>query len=197
MKRRLEKALVLVFVLVLAAANVSGSFHCADGFTQEAETQEEGAGPARLVFEAKAMEKITHTQKPTQTPSPAYQMPAEAEQAPPAAEQTAPEPEPEPEPAKTYLGRYYVTGYDICLECCGKLDGITASGAMAQVGRTVAAPEDIPFGTVLYIDGIGERVVEDRGGLVTGDKLDVLCVDHPACYAITGWYDVYIVGGQE
>ena len=102
-----------------------------------------------------------------------------------------------PEPVKTFLGRYYVTGYDICLECCGKLDGITASGAVAQVGRTVAAPEDIPFGTVLYIDGIGERVVEDRGGLVTGDKLDVLCTDHPACYAITGWYDVYIVGGQE
>lgn len=101
------------------------------------------------------------------------------------------------EPVKTFLGRYYVTGYDICLECCGKLDGITASGAVAQVGRTVAAPEDIPFGTVLYIDGIGERVVEDRGGLVTGDKLDVLCTDHPACYAITGWYDVYIVGGQE
>lgn len=64
----------------------------------------------------------------------------------------------------TYLGRYWITGYDICEECCGKTDGITASGAVAQVGRTIAAPREIPFGTTLYIEGIGERVVEDRGG---------------------------------
>lgn len=95
---------------------------------------------------------------------------------------------------KTYLGRFYVTGYDICYECCGKIDGITASGTYATVGRTIAAPSGIPFGTTLYIDGIGERVVEDRGGLVTGNRLDVLCVNHDVCYAITGWYDVYVVG---
>lgn len=97
------------------------------------------------------------------------------------------------QPTKRYLGRFYVTGYDICIECCGKLDGITASGAMAQVGRTIAAPADIPFGTTLYIEEIGERVVEDRGGLVTGNRLDVLCKDHPACYAVTGWHDVYVL----
>jgi 3D (Asp-Asp-Asp) domain-containing protein len=101
----------------------------------------------------------------------------------------------ENEPRMVYLGSYYVTGYDICLDCCGKTDGITASGAVAEIGRTVAASRDIPFGTVLYIDGIGERVVEDRGGAITEGKLDVLCEDHAACYAITGWYDVYIVEG--
>lgn len=98
-------------------------------------------------------------------------------------------------PGRTYLGRFYVTGYDICMDCCGKLDGITASGAVAQIGRTVAAPQSIPFGTTLYIEGIGERVVEDRGGLVTGEHLDVLCANHSECYAVTGWYDVYIVEG--
>lgn len=112
----------------------------------------------------------------------------------PEAELPEPEPEPEPEPVMTYLGSYWITGYDICLQCCGKLDGITASGAAATVGRTCAV-NNLPFGTVLYIDGIGERVVEDRGGMV-GNVVDVLCADHSACYAITGQYDVYIVEAQ-
>lgn len=106
--------------------------------------------------------------------------------------------EPEPEPAQEaptmrYLGRYKITGYDTCAECCGKSDGITASGTQATVGRTCAASKDLPFGTRLYIEGIGERVVEDRGGGVKGDHIDVLCEDHPACYAVTGYYEVYAI----
>lgn len=107
-----------------------------------------------------------------------------------------PEPEPEPTqeaPAMRYLGRYKITGYDTCAKCCGKVDGITASGTRAIVGRTCAASKDLPFGTRLYIEGIGERIVEDRGGGVKGDHIDVLCEDHPACYAITGYYEVYII----
>ena len=100
---------------------------------------------------------------------------------------------PPSEPTKTYLGTSYITGYDICYECCGKIDGITASGAKATVGRTIAAPSNLPFGTRLYIDGIGERVVEDRGGSISGQRLDLLCNNHSECYAITGYYDVYII----
>ena len=99
----------------------------------------------------------------------------------------------ERETAMTYIGSYYVTGYDICVQCCGKVDGITKSGTTAMVGQTVAAPEDMPYGKKLFIDGIGERIVEDRGEGVTGKCLDVLCEDHDACFAITGWHDVYIV----
>lgn len=102
-------------------------------------------------------------------------------------------PEPEPEPEMRYLGEYYITGYDICYECCGKIDGITASGAYATVGRTIAASREFPFGTKLYIDGIGVRVVEDRGGAIGGGRIDVLCNNHSECYAITGYYDVYII----
>ena len=80
----------------------------------------------------------------------------------------------------TYVGEMYVTGYDICMSCCGKTDGITASGQAAVVGITCAHPS-LPFGTVLYIDGIGTRIVQDRGG-----RLDVLCNNHSECYAITG-----------
>ena len=117
----------------------------------------------------------------------------------------APEIEPEPEPqeatpeeaapeeVRTYLGSFKITGYDTCARCCGNTRGITASGTTATVGRTCAASKDIPFGTRLWIEGIGERVVEDRGGAVNGKKIDVLCADHPACYAITGTYEVYII----
>ena len=90
----------------------------------------------------------------------------------------------------TFLGNYYITGYDTCASCCGKSDGITASGARATVGRTVAM-KGVPFGTQIYIEGIGYRVVEDRG--VGAGKVDVLCGNHSECYAITGTYKVYIV----
>lgn len=96
------------------------------------------------------------------------------------------------EETRTYLGSYYVTGYDTCAACCGKSDGITASGTTATVGRTCAA-NGLPFGTRLYIEGIGERTVEDRGGM-KGRHIDVLCADHPDCYAVTGWYEVWEVG---
>ena len=104
----------------------------------------------------------------------------------------------EAEAARRYLGQYKITGYDVCVHCCGKTDGITASGTQATVGRTCAAPPDIPFGTRLWIEGVGERIVEDRGCLGTS-KIDVLCEDHPACYAITteGKVDVWIVEGQR
>lgn len=104
-----------------------------------------------------------------------------------------PMPEPTPEPVRRYIGTYWVCGYDLCEKCCGKTDEITASGAMATVGRT-AASVDLPFGTVIYIEGIGERVIEDAGVMSKG-VIDVLCNDHPECYAITGQYAVYIVEG--
>ena len=91
-----------------------------------------------------------------------------------------------------YMGRYYITGYDACYSCCGKTDGITASGTKATVGRTVAM-KNVPFGTKIYIDGIGERVVEDRG--VSSGRVDVFCGNHSECYAITGYYDVFAVKG--
>jgi 3D (Asp-Asp-Asp) domain-containing protein len=89
-----------------------------------------------------------------------------------------------------YMGSYSITGYDACYSCCGKTDGITASGTKATAGRTVAM-KGVPFGTKIYIDGIGERVVEDRG--VGYGTVDVYCDTHAECYAITGRYDVYMV----
>lgn len=53
------------------------------------------------------------------------------------------------------------------------LYGITASGHRTKAGYTVAAGRHIPFGTVLYIEGIGYRTVHDRGGAIKGNKIDV------------------------
>lgn len=74
------------------------------------------------------------------------------------------------------LGVYTVTAYCPCVKCCGKTNGVTASGAVATEGRTIAA--DMPFGTKVTIEGIGERIVEDRGGAIKGDKIDVFMNSH-------------------
>ena len=93
----------------------------------------------------------------------------------------------------THINRMYITGYDpYCAHCCGKSDGITASGVKAVIGETVAM-YGYEFGTKIYIDGLGYYTVHDRG--VGRNCVDIACENHAACYAITGYYDVYIVGG--
>ena len=79
-------------------------------------------------------------------------------------------------PQRKYLGRYSIYAYCPCVKCCGKTNGITASGTVATEGRTIAA--NLPFGTKLYIDGIGERIVEDRGGGIKGKTIDLFMSDH-------------------
>lgn len=50
---------------------------------------------------------------------------------------------------------------------------ITASGALVVPGVTVAAGKELPFGTELYIRGIGKRIVQDRGGAIGRGRLDI------------------------
>lgn len=52
--------------------------------------------------------------------------------------------------------------------------GITYSGRPTVEGRTVAADiNKYPIGTVLYIDGVGQRVVDDIGGAIKKNRLDI------------------------
>ena len=52
--------------------------------------------------------------------------------------------------------------------------GITASGAPVEADVTVAADPDVfPFGTVLYIEDVGVRIVQDKGAGIQGKHLDV------------------------
>ncbi len=71
-----------------------------------------------------------------------------------------------------------ISAYCPCEICCGKwADGYTASGRPAK-GKIVAAPPEIPFGTVLVIPGYDEATVWDRGGAITGNRLDILFATH-------------------
>lgn len=75
-----------------------------------------------------------------------------------------------------------VTHYDCYLECCGKTDGITASGLRATPGVTVAVdPDVIPLGADVLVDyGDGTDLhyyrADDVGGAVKGNHID-LCVE--------------------
>lgn len=78
------------------------------------------------------------------------------------------------------------TAYCPCEKCCGvwaknRPNGIvyTASGAIAEEGVTIAADWSVYSpGTILYIEGIGERTVQDRGGAISGQKIDVFFNNH-------------------
>lgn len=72
---------------------------------------------------------------------------------------------------------YKVTAYCPCAKCCGKASGRTASGTKATAGRTVAASSQFAFGTKLNIGG-HTYVVEDRGGAVKGNKIDIFVNSH-------------------
>lgn len=78
------------------------------------------------------------------------------------------------------------TAYDLSIESCGKQPedpgyGITASGAKAVKGRTIAVdPKVIPLGTKVYItfpedynNMNGVYVAEDTGRLINGEHIDI------------------------
>ncbi|MEN2464944.1 3D domain-containing protein [Ornithinibacillus sp. JPR2-1] len=80
----------------------------------------------------------------------------------------------------TYLGEFTITAYTAGVESTGKHPGHpdygkTASGTYVEEGRTIAADWDVlPSGTKVKIEGLeGTYIVEDRGGAITGMKLDI------------------------
>lgn len=72
---------------------------------------------------------------------------------------------------------FKVTAYCSCAKCCGKKTGRTASGTQATSGRTVAASGQFAFGTKLIING-NEYTVEDRGGAIQGNRIDIYMDSH-------------------
>ncbi|MFR0910234.1 3D domain-containing protein [Eubacterium sp.] len=76
------------------------------------------------------------------------------------------------------IGTFKITGYCGCSSCCGKTTGITASGTKATAGRTIAADTSkLPFGTKVVING-HTYTVEDRGGAIRGNRIDVFFSSH-------------------
>ena len=66
-----------------------------------------------------------------------------------------------------YLGNFEITYY---IATGNK----TATGIYPRSDITIAVdPKVIPYGTVVYIEGIGARVAEDCGGAVKNNVIDV------------------------
>lgn len=83
-------------------------------------------------------------------------------------------------PQVIYAGEYTIVAY--CVEqyphICGG-NPTTKSGEPVTPGVTIAADPDVmPLGTRIYIDSIGERVVQDTGGAIRGHKIDLAVESH-------------------
>lgn len=79
-----------------------------------------------------------------------------------------------------YLGEYKLTYY--CDErynhICGG-SGVTASGRPTTVGSTIGVnPKEIPYGSVVYIEGLGFRSADDTGSGIGTKHIDVLVAGH-------------------
>lgn len=127
---------------------------------------------------------------------PPWDMPADAVRNEPesvvyaeAEEVTEPEEiaEESPEEELEYLGTFDMTAYEWTGSTC-------ANGNYPTVGYTVAC-NSLPLGTTVYIEGVGYRVVEDRGAEWHGSNwMDLYLGDVDSCYE---WgvrsVEVYIV----
>lgn len=77
------------------------------------------------------------------------------------------------------MGTFEITAYTAGYESTGKRPGdkyygITYSGLPVEEGVTIAADLTLlPLGSVVYIEGVGERVVMDKGGAIKGKILDL------------------------
>ena len=78
----------------------------------------------------------------------------------------------EEQPSMTYLGEYELTAYEWTGSPC-------ANGNYPTLNYTVAS-NTIPMGSRLYIEGLGDYVVEDRGGMA-GNVIDVYMGDYSTC----------------
>lgn len=89
-------------------------------------------------------------------------------------------------PGLTSLGEYMITAYEWTGNPC-------ANGNYPTEGYTVAC-NDLPLGAEVYIDGVGYRVVEDRGGGGYG-WMDLYLGDEASCYEWGVQYrEVWLVG---
>ena len=82
------------------------------------------------------------------------------------------------QPTLKSLGTFKLTAYCPCARCCGKCDGITATGTKATAGRTISVdPSKIPYGTEVIING-HTYIAEDCGGAINGNRIDIYFDSH-------------------
>ncbi|NNJ71234.1 MAG: 3D domain-containing protein, partial [Kiritimatiellales bacterium] len=98
---------------------------------------------------------------------------------------------------RSFRVKMKTTSYCHCRKCCsyrwmlvipyqikGYLDfrlkhiGQTSSGAMVRPGTIAADTSIYPYGTIMYIPGYGYGRVEDTGGAIKGQHIDVYRPNH-------------------
>lgn len=73
-----------------------------------------------------------------------------------------------------YLGTFELTAY-----CYGN---ITATGTTPKVNHTIAVdPRVIPYGSKVHIEGYGDFVAEDTGGVIKGNIIDIYMGSYEEC----------------
>ena len=103
-----------------------------------------------------------------------------------------------PSGVKPVKRKMVITAYCSCGKCCSwhrnwllrpvyssgrnkgktKRVGVTASGTRAGYGTIAADTAVYPFGTVMYVEGYGYGKVEDRGGAIKGNRIDLFFPSH-------------------
>lgn len=109
-------------------------------------------------------------------------------------EETVEENAPVSENKGTYLGRFKITHYCPCSVCNGGWGNNTAYAGKIIPGQTIAVdPNVIPPLSWVYIDGYGLRRVEDCGGGIKGNHIDMAVNSHSEAYKIGVVYkDVWL-----
>ena len=111
-----------------------------------------------------------------------------------------------PEPKYISLGEFKLTAYCPCIKCCGEWshehpqnqhEGFiqkTAAGTIPKENHTIAADwSKLPKGTKVLINDI-EYVVEDKGGGVKGNHIDIYFEDHKEALVFGVQYaEVFII----
>lgn len=102
-----------------------------------------------------------------------------------------------PKGASSKMVKMKTTSYCHCQRCCSyrwffivpyqktgmvsfglKHVGITSSGTMARPGTIAADTSLYPYGTIMYIPGYGYGRVEDTGGKIKGQHIDLYRPNH-------------------
>lgn len=82
---------------------------------------------------------------------------------------------------KEKLGEFEATAYTTPRDGRGGWTGKTFTGTTPKIGVVAVDPNVIPLGTKLYVDGYGECVAEDTGGVIKGKKIDLFMQDRGTC----------------
>ena len=119
----------------------------------------------------------------------------------PAPEETPPEPEKDEETEENAI-TVTATAYCGCYDCNGQWTGYPAAdGTPLRSWHTIAADEKFAFGTEVYIPYFssspngGYFRVSDRGGAITGNRIDIYFSSHSEATAFgIKELEMYVVG---